>query len=150
MKKIWIIRILIILWIIFIFFNSLQIGSVSAETSGTITQLLHNLLGKIGITINIVKLSYIVRKLAHISEFFILGILVVLHEWQNDFSKYKKLLHVLVICLLIAVVDEVIQTFIPERAGLLVDVGIDMIGASLASILVLIFPLKNTTLGKRK
>ena len=136
---------MIIIWTSFIFFNSLQIGSVSAGASGLFTQWIYNFLIKLGLSINIVDLSYIVRKLAHISEFFILSLLAVIHEWQRLLTKKRRFLHVIIFCLLIAVIDEVIQTFVPGRAGLLVDVLIDMIGVGLASILTIILPIQKTT-----
>ena len=79
-KKIIISWLLLILWMIFIFYMSSCNGNVSSDQSGTIAYILHNILG-----INYSdKLIFIIRKCAHVSEFFILGILVI-----NLISKYN-------------------------------------------------------------
>lgn len=79
------------------------------------------------------KYSYPIRKLAHFTLYFILGLLVF------NYIKYfnnKTILISLIICILYAVTDEIHQLFIPGRAGQVFDVFIDTFG-SLTSIIIM-------------
>ena len=129
-KKIITSWILIILWMVFIFYMSSCNGNVSSGQSGTIAYVLHNILG-----INYSdKLIFIIRKCAHVSEFFILGILVI-----NLISKYNvkySYLISFIICVLYASIDEFHQLFVPGRSGQVTDVLIDLIGVVLGLLLV--------------
>ena len=62
-----------IAWIGFIFGNSLMNGTTSGSISGGITEAIYNILVKVHINIRIEVLHTIIRKLAHFSEYFILG-----------------------------------------------------------------------------
>ncbi len=79
----------------------------------------------------------VVRKLAHMMEYLILGIIVFFlgKEYGLTISS------ILLICLFLALLDEIHQLFISERSGNMIDVGIDMIG-SVVSILFLKLLLK--------
>lgn len=71
------------------------------------------------------NLSFIVRKLAHITEYIILAFLMynVLHNYNiND---YKL---VIILCIIYSCTDEFHQLFIPGRSGQIIDVLIDTIG----------------------
>ncbi len=129
-KKIITSWILIILWMVFIFYMSSCNGNVSSDQSGTIVYILHNILG---IDYSD-KLIFIIRKCAHVSEFFILGILVI-----NLISKYNvkySYLISFIICVLYASIDEFHQLFVPGRSGQVTDVLIDLIGVVLGLLLV--------------
>ena len=129
-KKIIISWILLALWMAFIFYMSSCNGNVSSDQSGTIAYVLHNILG-----INYSdKLIFIIRKCAHVSEFFILSILVI-----NLVSKYNvKHIYFIsfIVCVLYASSDEFHQLFVPGRSGLVTDVLIDLIGVVLGLLLV--------------
>ncbi len=73
----------------------------------------------------------IVRKCAHIAEFFILGFLAI-----NMLKDYKKISYELIVlciiaCMLYACTDELHQLFIAGRTAKALDVGIDTFGATL-------------------
>jgi VanZ family protein len=74
------------------------------------------------------------KKLAHIAEYFILNIL-----WFHALGK-KSPAQATLYSLVFAFSDEIHQLFIPGRTGKLRDVGIDFIGISSASLLLLKFP----------
>jgi VanZ family protein len=76
-----------------------------------------------------------VRKLAHFTEYFILGILMF-----STLKCYgvKDATFALIICIIYACTDEVHQYFIPGRACRLFDVFIDSLG-SFFGILILTF-----------
>jgi VanZ family protein len=77
------------------------------------------------------KLSFGLRKMAHLTEYAILGILA----WRaaDDERRLSPRVAVLVLlgCAAYASFDEWHQTFVPGRIGSPIDVTIDTIGASL-------------------
>ena len=80
------------------------------------------------------KLNYPVRKLAHFSIYFLLGIFI-----YGIFSCAKinhKLLLSMIICVIYASLDETHQLFVYGRTGQVLDVLIDSVG-SLISILII-------------
>lgn len=83
----------------------------------------------INYTGDINTLRFIVRKCAHIGEYFILGILV-----YNMF-KYHDVKNIVIISILICIIyactDEIHQLFISDRTGKLIDVFIDSLGSIL-------------------
>ena len=97
---------LLVIWMIFIFIMSSFNGNISSNQSGTIADLIYNLFD----ISDTEKVSLIVRKCAHVSEFFILGILVI-----NLVSKYNvKHIYFIsfIICVLYFRSDEFHQLFV--------------------------------------
>lgn len=126
MKKI--IKLLfIIIWLLVIFLFSNQDGSTS-------TSLTNGILEKYLFFVDSDIFFMIIRKMAHIIEYFILGILVL--NFINEFKVDKKIVISILICFILASFDEFHQLFIPDRTGRLLDVFIDMIGASLGILIL--------------
>ena len=118
MKKV-IKLLLIILWLLVIFIFSNQDGTTS-------TALTNGVLEKYLFFIDSDVLFIIIRKIAHITEYLILGILVF--GFVNEFKIDRKIIISLLICLIFSSLDEFHQLFIPGRTGKILDVFIDMIG----------------------
>lgn len=73
---------------------------------------------------------HLVRKLAHFTEFFVLGVISKLtFKDQNGFFKSALL------GIVVASIDETIQLFVPGRAGMIKDVLIDSFGCICAVVL---------------
>ena len=100
-------------------FNSIE----SANQSNYIVNIISNVLN----INNIELLSFIIRKLAHFTEYLILGFLTINMLNKNDISK-KYLLSIL-ICIIYATSDEIHQIFVPGRAYQIRDILIDSIGS---------------------
>lgn len=129
MKKV-IKLLLIILWLLVIFIFSNQDGTTS-------TALTNGVLEKYLFFIDSDVLFIIIRKIAHITEYLILGILVF--SFVNEFKIDRKIIISLLICLIFSSLDEFHQLFIPGRTGKILDVFIDMIGVLLGiGVLLLI------------
>ena len=126
MKKI-VKLLLIIIWLFVIFLFSNQDGSTS-------TSLTNGILEKYLFFVDSDIFFMIIRKMAHITEYFILGILVL--NFINEFKIDKKIVVSILICFILASFDEFHQLFIPDRTGRLLDVFIDMIGASLGILIL--------------
>ena len=118
--------ILIIIWMIFIFVMSSFNANDSAIQSNIITHFLSQLFN----IYNLELLSLTVRKLAHFSEYLILGILIYNYCLRFDLSA--------LICLFYAISDEIHQIFTPGRSCQIIDVIIDLLGA-ICGIIILFF-----------
>lgn len=124
---------LLVIWMIFIFIMSSFNGNISSNQSGSIADLIYNLFN----ISDTEKVSLIVRKCAHVSEFFILGILVI-----NLISKYNvkySYLISFIVCVLYASSDEFHQLFVPGRSGQVTDIFIDMIGTIFSLLVMYLF-----------
>ena len=95
----------------------------------------------------------VIRKMAHLTEYFLLGFLLI-NVWAD--GKKDITVKYIVVAVLIAALyagsDEYHQTLVAGRAGQIVDVGIDTFGAMLGSIfyymLFKIYKNKNKKLNK--
>lgn len=125
-KKLWI-WILPVLMISFIWDNSLTVGSASGSFSKEVAMFLLNIVEKTGFTISFDTFHFYVRKLAHFSEYFLLAMLVCSAANIAPIIKRKRL-QPLPFWILVPVIDETIQLFVPGRCGALTDVCIDMTG----------------------
>lgn len=75
---------------------------------------------------------YLVRKLGHIIIYFILSLII--------FKIINKYLYTIIICLIISIIDELIQRYMPGRNSSIVDVFIDLLGIIIPLIY---FKIKN-------
>lgn len=136
MRKRKIFAVLAVLMTAYIFYNSAQPAVESAKTSGHITARVIEMLAYLGIHIKTDMLEVIIRKTAHVAEFFVQSTLIA-----NSFSgRYKnKVVYVLFFGLLTACTDEYIQLFFDGRGGLVSDIFIDFGGTALGAAVCGIF-----------
>ncbi len=118
--------ILLIFWCFLIFHFSNQPGSVSNVSSGVIVDFIKKIIPG-----NYHTITFIVRKLAHISIYFVLYLLTF-----NCFKRFNKDKFAIYFCLLYAVSDEIHQLFVVNRSCELRDILIDMIGVVLAYLII--------------
>lgn len=139
----------LIAWVLVIFSLSFQSGDDTTKTSSSFTKTFVTITLKITNSyksdeqVNEVvdKIHPVVRKVAHFTEFLILGFLTIL--LFNEFKFKSIYLYASIFCLIIACSDEILQLFIDGRASSIIDVLIDFMG-SLAYILI------NKLVNKRK
>ena len=133
---------IIIIMMVFIFYMSQQTGQVSSGQSGKIVLLL----SKIGIEIsqdNISKITFIIRKSAHFSEYFVLYILLF-NVIKNYIHSKKIILYSIMGVIIYAASDEFHQYVVPGRSAAIKDVFIDTCGGIAASIVNnLFYKVKN-------
>lgn len=115
--------IIVITWMLLIFIMS----SFDATESTNQSNFIVNIITDIFKIENIELLSFIIRKLAHFTEYLILGFLTINMLNKNDIS--KKYLISILICIIYATSDEIHQIFVPGRACQIRDVLIDSIGS---------------------
>ena len=122
---------------IIILTQSLLPASLSSEQSGLIVDVIYHFILNLGIQIDVQTFSLIIRKTAHFTEFFLLGIF-----WYIVYAKYfksvKLIAVVLIHGLLTAILDETVQLFVDGRSGEVLDVLIDFSGV-LVSVLIMTF-----------
>lgn len=117
---------ILILWmgIIFCFSNQPNSGQVTHDIiEETITTVKTDTLVDI--------INFIIRKSAHMTEYFILTILFVSLYKEYTNNKNKIIIISIISCFLYACTDEIHQLFIIGRTGQFIDVLIDTIGGLL-------------------
>lgn len=116
---------------ILIWLNSTLPANLSSNQSGLIVNVVYPLFKGI---VDINTFSTIIRKLAHLTEFMILAVIFSYYFKSVNINKYY--LPTLTYGLIVAIIDEIIQRFIPGRAGLITDVLIDLLGVIIGIIVV--------------
>lgn len=147
-----------ILMLVMIYVFSAQTGDESAKISGGLVQwtvdganrLLHLQMSEEEIETCIDHLQHPVRKAAHMTEYFILVLLVVLPLWVYGVRGRKLCFISFVICVAAACSDELHQMFVAERGPAIKDVGIDSIGITLAVLLAGFLERKRCVYGTEK
>lgn len=131
---------MVVMCVAFIFYNSSQVAEVSGEISGKVTALSNEALSYLPVDITLSET--IVRKLAHVAEFALLGLLFTfcLRVYTRRLIAFSA--WPLLFGLFIAVCDEFLQKFIPGRSGQIRDIFIDFIGVcggTAAAIFIVLF-----------
>ncbi len=148
---------LTVLWLGFIFGNSLKDAQASSEQSSQVQEIVNEFASSVGIEEPISEST--VRNMAHFTEFAILGVLLCLDVWGIGLSPFRPrrrwdflwILSALPACCLLALIDEFLQTFSEGRAKDFADVLTDTAGASLGIALFLaLFLLLRLAFGKKK
>ncbi len=142
----WIYTLLTIAVTVFIFTNSLQGGEASGLRSAMVTEWLNRLIGHLGIDYRFTV--YTVRKLAHLTEFMLLGLflMLTLRVYTN-----RLLPHIswpLFAGLFTAVCDETIQLLGRGRGPSLRDVWIDFAGFTIG-LCIALFLIRSARRPKR-
>ena len=125
MKR-WILYIVLCLIVFFIWDNSLQNGGTSDGFSLIFAKWIAPIANKLGFYGNIWALNRIIRKLAHLTEFTILG--GVLYVVLRRYIEYGTVVKTIVVGIVIASLDEFIQLFSLGRSSQVFDVLIDTVG----------------------
>lgn len=142
---------LIFAWMIFIFYMSAQPGDVSGDTSGSVSHLFMKIWNVVFFqgwseaeVLHMAELwDYPIRKLAHMTEF---GILAMLVYWglgqpmgeriRTWFPTHTRYITAWIFTVIYAATDEIHQLFVPDRSGNGFDVCVDAVGALLALVVV--------------
>lgn len=134
-------------WMGIIFYLSAQPAEESSELSIGVMQPLLQVTEKV-MTIDEGLFHHLIRKGAHLTAYFILGILTMFAFEKVKSRLFHQGMIAFGICILYAISDEIHQLFVPGRSGELSDVGIDALGALLGILLYI--ALCKVFLQKRK
>ena len=128
-------------WLLLIFLFSSQSGADSSQLSGGIIEFLEELTH---IPLSNEICSFMIRKLAHFTEYMVLGILTM-NLWKQYGKLNKKQLFVIILfCVFYAITDEFHQMFIENRSGNLWDMTIDSLGSLFGIVSYLLFSKKKS------
>ena len=145
--------VLLILWMIIIFSFSSADANKSTGTSDKVITTMIEIKDKITDQetpisekeIIVKNSSFYVRKIAHITEYLILGFLMF-----NLLKQYSvtNIYYAIILCVLYSCTDEFHQLFINGRSGSFRDVLIDTIGILLGTYLYKILVIKKKKVNK--
>lgn len=124
-----------VIWVGFIFSNSLDNGTDSGNKSATVTATINKATQSIGIEKEITE--SVVRDMAHFSEFAVLSVLLCaiiavafFHRLQNNLPFSLLCIAASVpACFILACADEFLQKFSDGRASQITDALLDTLGA---------------------
>ena len=129
-----------------IFYLTLQSPQETTELSGTFHRWLLSLFPK-GKAPDWLKDEHLIRSMAHIPEYFILGCCFYFGFRSLPYSKTKVCLSTIAVSGGIGLADEVLKACLPTRHFEARDFGLDLVGAVLAVIFMMAVI---TTLQNRK
>ena len=137
--------ILLVIWLVVIFVFSNMDGDASYSLSSNILNgITNNSVASVGLYDT---LHLVLRKLAHVFEYFILSALI--YNYLRFYNLKQNTLYILVFVfnLICSSLDELHQLLTLDRDGRLVDVLIDSLGAIIFLIIIIII---NRNATKRK
>ena len=138
-KKRIILGMLVLMWMILIFSFSHQTGEESKNSSNILVKQILN----IPFFNNEELISFIIRKGAHFTIYFIGGILIYLYFNTYKIPKKNIIISTIIVGILFAISDELHQYFISERSAELRDVAIDSAGIVLGALVLSLIKRKS-------
>lgn len=130
----------VVLYIAFIFSNSLMDGTTSGEFSYNVAKELLKFFEGLEITMSFNMFHALLRKTAHFLEFYVLGILVSIAVATCPLFK-SKLLNFSLFLIAIPITDEIIQYYVPNRVSTYTDMIIDATGMLFGGFMVYVLIL---------
>lgn len=142
-KKKYIAKILLAIWLLIIFYFSSRNGSDSTEQSNQVAYSIINFIESITnhvfseneISNFLTNWIFIIRKSAHFIEYFILGILTInVYRYYKELQ-IKKIYIPVLFCFIYSISDEIHQLFVVGREARVLDVFIDTSGSLIGILL---------------
>lgn len=130
-KYLWIL--IVIIYILFIYSNSMKIANVSSEDSGRILGIIHGLLSTFGVRAFWLT-EHVLRKMGHFMEYTLLGILLYRCLKSIGLSGEKRWFIHIIIGYMVPFLDETIQLFVEGRSGQISDVWLDCAGIAFGTL----------------
>ena len=123
-----------VLYVLFIFSNSMKNADLSSADSGAVLRLVQQVLAAGGVDGTIIT-EHVIRKTAHFTEYAALGILLCLCFRTYVLPLHSRVLSQVLAGLLVPFADETIQLFVAGRSGQISDVWLDCAGVAFGTIL---------------
>ena len=128
----WLLPVALLLWCVFVFHFSLADATASEATSGRFVTFFNTVLADMGLSFRFS--GVFVRKAAHFTEFFVLGLLAL--GTAAAFLQKYRLPAAVGFAAVVAVIDECLQFASPGRAPGFSDVLLDTAGAASGAALL--------------
>lgn len=139
-------HVFVLVWMIVIFCFSAQPGERSADLSGSISHLFMQIWNWVfhldWSDVQILEMTaiwdYPIRKLAHMTEFGILAVLlfIAVKYYAQINTMKRRYICAWIAAVVYAASDEFHQLFVPDRSGNLFDVGVDALGVTIALVIL--------------
>jgi VanZ family protein len=126
--------VVLLVWIAVIWGHSMMPGDMSSDESGFVAQIFKPILILLGFD-DPSRRTYIVRKVAHFTEYAILAMLSRHFVRARKMGMPQSLIVLAVLLFVTPAIDEFIQSFVPGRSCTLKDVCIDVSGGITGHIL---------------
>ena len=123
-----------ILFILFIFSNSMKPSDISSADSGWVLRVAQESLGSLGISTRWLT-EHIIRKTGHFSEYTILGILLYGCIRSYGFPAERRYFIRFTAGFMVPFVDETIQLGVSGRSGQISDVWLDCAGVAFGMLI---------------
>lgn len=137
-KHLWIL--IVGLYVLFIYSNSMKIADTSSKDSGRVLYLIHDMLYKFEINANWLT-EHFVRKMGHFSEYSLLGILLFGCMRSQGVQVERRWFFHITAGFLIPFLDETIQLFVEGRSGQISDVWLDCAGVTFGTLIMVLVVL---------
>lgn len=131
-KKQWFWTILIIIYVGFIFQNSLTPAAESSRQSGRVLAIVLSVFRTIGLNGDMVT-EHLVRKMAHFTEFSLFGLLLWNCLRVRMLPRKWWIVTHLWLAMMVPLMDETFQLFTEGRSGQISDVWLDISGVMFGS-----------------
>lgn len=154
-------KILMFILLIFVLFTIFMFSNQNSKESGDISKKVgrdvvtvidtvtnQKIEGKLTKEKFVKKKLYYIRKIAHITEYIILAIVLLGLISQYKVLNYKYILISIGVCILFACFDEAHQLFIKGRTGKIIDIVIDTFGILTGTLIYYLFYINGK--GKKK
>ncbi|MBR5496229.1 MAG: VanZ family protein [Oscillospiraceae bacterium] len=139
---------LVIVWAVVIFCFSAQSATQSSDLSGGFIRRIieffypgFNLLEQLHQAQIVQGFQFLVRKIAHFSEYAILGFLIMSAFMTHKISTKQRRRYSVWIGSFYALTDEFHQIFVPGRAMRLYDIAIDVLGVIVGVVIAFLLGL---------
>ena len=149
----------VLLWMIVIFCFTAQNGDESGDLSSGVTHLLMTILNQLfqlgwdeaELLQMVAVWDYPVRKLAHMTEFGILAVLIftAIKYYKFVDTTKKRYFFAWLGAVAYAATDEFHQLFVPGRSGNLFNVGVDATGVTIALVFAYVVATLHRSLCKK-
>ena len=152
-KKVLIIRVILtvltVAAVAAIFYNSSQDAVESTERSSPLTDWINGILAGFPIPFSVTE--NFIRKLAHFTEYSILGALLSVTYYLYFHRIKTVLISTLISGAVIATIDEIIQLFPAGRSCQISDILLDCCGVAFATVIVMLIirAIENNRLNKQ-
>ena len=137
----------VVVMIVLIFRFSLQPGNVSDATSGRVAEKIYDALDRGRNPLTSVQKNLFntyIRMFAHMTEFALLSVFVGVAATVNGIRRYLRSFYMFFFSFPIAIIDELIQSFVPGRECDLIDLSKDLFGAGLMAVFFFLFGIIRT------
>lgn len=131
-KRIW--TVVTLLYVLFIFSNSMKPSEISSADSGWVLRVVQEAFVSLGISAGWLT-EHIIRKAGHFSEYTLLGILLYGCVMSYEFPAERRYFIRFTAGFMVPFVDETIQLMVEGRSGQISDVWLDCGGVAFGILL---------------